>query len=171
MITAQLSVGALLLVRAPCRLMASYTGWDTAAQRLWFDSATHEWVVSNELHARLTWFFYDGPQNPAGGSRDSLCRRGAWRRAVGVCRRNAAGGACCCSSVWPLSRCCSAVQNSSPMFLPRRSRSSGANTSIRACWNAGTPPMKAVPRQVFPGGARFGRFCAHDAVLLLPVAP
>ena len=22
-----------------------------------------------------------------------------------------------------------------------------------------------------PGGARFGRFCAHDAVLLLPVAP
>ena len=43
-------------------LMESYTGWDTAAQRLWFDSATHEWVVSNELHARLTWFFYDGPK-------------------------------------------------------------------------------------------------------------
>ena len=50
MITAQLSVGALLLVLVA--LMESYTGWDTAAQRLWFDSATHEWVVSNELHAR-----------------------------------------------------------------------------------------------------------------------
>ena len=50
MIAAQLSVGALLLVLVA--LMESYTGWDTAAQRLWFDSATHEWVVSNELHAR-----------------------------------------------------------------------------------------------------------------------
>ena len=60
MIAAQLSVGALLLVLVA--LMESYTGWDTAAQRLWFDSATHEWVVSNELHARLTWFFYDGPK-------------------------------------------------------------------------------------------------------------
>ena len=56
MITAQLSVWALLLVLVA--LMESYTGWDTAAQRLWFDSATHEWVGSNELHARLTWFFY-----------------------------------------------------------------------------------------------------------------
>ena len=54
MIAAQLSVGALLLVLVA--LMESYTGWDTAAQRLWFDSATHEWVVSNELHARLTCF-------------------------------------------------------------------------------------------------------------------
>ena len=53
MIATQLSVGALLLVLVA--LMESYTGWDTAAQRLWFDSATHEWVVSNELHARLTW--------------------------------------------------------------------------------------------------------------------
>ena len=48
MIATQLSVGALLLVLVA--LMESYTGWDTAAQRLWFDSATHEWVVSNELH-------------------------------------------------------------------------------------------------------------------------
>ena len=47
MITAQLSVGALLLVLVA--LMESYTGWDTAAQRLWFDSATHEWVVSLSL--------------------------------------------------------------------------------------------------------------------------
>ena len=38
MIAAQLSVGALLLVLVA--LMESYTGWDTAAQRLWFDSAT-----------------------------------------------------------------------------------------------------------------------------------
>ena len=60
MIATQLSVGALLLVLVA--LMESYTGWDTAAQRLWFDSATHEWVVSNELHARLTWVFYDGPK-------------------------------------------------------------------------------------------------------------
>ena len=37
MIAAQLSVGALLLVLVA--LMESYTGWDTAAQRLWFDSA------------------------------------------------------------------------------------------------------------------------------------
>ena len=89
MIAAQLSVGALLLVLVA--LMESYTGWDTAAQRLWFDSATHEWVVSNELHARLTWFFYDGPKillvvlgiacvaGVLGGARWNLppeCRRG-----------------------------------------------------------------------------------------------
>ena len=90
MIAAQLSVGALLLVLVA--LMESYTGWDTAAQRLWFDSATHEWVVSNELHARLTWFFYDGPKillvvlgiacvaGVLGGARWNLppeCRRGS----------------------------------------------------------------------------------------------
>ena len=126
MITAQLSVGALLLVLVA--LMESYTGWDTAAQRLWFDSATHEWVVSNELHARLTWFFYDGPKillvvlgiacvaGVLGGARWNLppeCRRGCLLLLLSL--------------------------------APSRSRSSGANTSIRACWNAGTPPMKAVP--------------------------
>ena len=89
MIATQLSVGALLLVLVA--LMESYTGWDTAAQRLWFDSATHEWVVSNELHARLTWVFYDGPKillvvlgiacvaGVLGGARWNLppeCRRG-----------------------------------------------------------------------------------------------
>lgn len=143
MITAQLSVGALLLVLVA--LMESYTGWDTAAQRLWFDSATHEWVVSNELHARLTWFFYDGPKillvvlgiacvaGVLGGARWNLppeCRRGCLLLLLSLAFvPMLLGGA-----------------NSSPMFIaPSRSRSSGANTSIRACWNAGTPPMKAVP--------------------------
>ena len=143
MITAQLSVGALLLVLVA--LMESYTGWDTAAQRLWFDSATHEWVVSNELHARLTWFFYDGPKillvvlgiacvaGVLGGARWNLppeCRRGCLLLLLSLAFvPMLLGGA----------------KQFTNVYCPSRSRSSGANTSIRACWNAGTPPMKAVP--------------------------
>ena len=89
MIAAQLSLRALLLVLVT--LMESYTDWDMAAQRLWSDSATHEWMVSNALHTRLTWFFYDGPKillvalgiaciaGVFGGARWNLppeCRRG-----------------------------------------------------------------------------------------------
>ena len=140
MIAAQLSVGALLLVLVA--LMESYTGWDTAAQRLWFDSATHEWVVSNELHARLTWFFYDGPKillvvlgiacvaGVLGGARWNLppeCRRG------------------CLLLLLSLAFVPMLLGGAKQFIAPSRSRSSGANTSIRACWNAGTPPMKAVP--------------------------
>ena len=111
MIAAQLSVGALLLVLVA--LMESYTGWDTAAQRLWFDSATHEWVVSNELHARLTWFFYDGPK--------------ILLVVLGIaCVAGVLGGA-----RWNLP--------------PECRRGCLLLLLIRACWNAGTPPMKAVP--------------------------
>ena len=164
MIAAQLSVGALLLVLVA--LMESYTGWDTAAQRLWFDSATHEWVVSNELHARLTWFFYDGPKILL-VVLGIACVAGVLAAHGGICRRNAAGVLAAAPQSGLLSRCCSAVQNSSPTFIaPSRSRSSGANTSIRACWNAGTPANEGrSPAGVSRQGARFGRFCAHDAVL------
>ncbi len=60
MIVSQLLFGALLLVLVA--LMESCTNWDMVIQRLWFDSATHEWIVSDALHSRLTWLFYDGPK-------------------------------------------------------------------------------------------------------------
>ncbi|MEI3479028.1 MAG: phosphatase PAP2 family protein [Bilophila sp.] len=42
--------------------MESFTDWDMALQRLWFDSDTHEWLVSADLHRHLTWVFYKGPK-------------------------------------------------------------------------------------------------------------
>lgn len=143
MIAAQLSVGALLLVLVA--LMESYTGWDTAAQRLWFDSATHEWVVSNELHARLTWFFYDGPKillvvlgiacvaGVLGGARWNLppeCRRGCLLLLLSLAFvPMLLGGA----------------KQFTNVYCPKQIEEFGGEYVHQACWNAGTPPMKAVP--------------------------
>lgn len=60
MLIAQLAAGVLFLVLV--MLMESFTDADMDLQRLWFDSDTHEWIVSNALHERLTWVFYDGPK-------------------------------------------------------------------------------------------------------------
>ena len=60
MLIAQLAAGVLFLVLV--MLMESFTDADMDIQRLWFDSDTHEWIVSNALHERLTWVFYDGPK-------------------------------------------------------------------------------------------------------------
>ncbi len=57
---AQFVAGIFFLVLV--LVMESYTNVDMALQRLWFDSDTHEWIVSNALHERLTLFFYDGPK-------------------------------------------------------------------------------------------------------------
>ena len=59
-LSAQLAAGAFFLVLV--MLMESFTEVDMDLQRLWFDSDTHEWIVSNALHERLTWVFYDGPK-------------------------------------------------------------------------------------------------------------
>lgn len=61
MIGGQLAVGVLLLGLVAA--METFTDWDMALQRLWFDSAAHEWAVSSDMHRRLTWLFYKGPKS------------------------------------------------------------------------------------------------------------
>lgn len=147
MIAAQLSLGALLLVLVA--LMESYTDWDMAAQRLWFDSATHEWMVSNALHTRLTWFFYDGPKillvalgiaciaGVFGGARWNLppeCRRGCLLLLLSL-------------SLVPM--LLGGAKQFTNVYCPKQIEAFGGEYVHQACWNAGTPPMKAVP----PAGA------------------
>lgn len=60
MIGGQLVAGMILLGLVAA--MESFTDWDMALQRLWFDSDTHEWLVSADLHRHLTWVFYKGPK-------------------------------------------------------------------------------------------------------------
>lgn len=60
MLLLQVCVGVVLL--GLTMAMESFSQVDMWLQRSWFDSAAHERVVSNALHARLRWLFYDGPK-------------------------------------------------------------------------------------------------------------